>query len=416
MNLVHMFRPFGAPRIHFDEAATGGSSAPVTSAPEASAAITPPVIASRPEGTLSATEAARMLANRRREKPAASETPAAPEKPAVPEKAASETPEKPESKTEAPAKVDGTAPETPATGENDDKAEAPAEKQPRPLPRSWNKEQAEHWNTLPESVQEFLTEQDKKASDAVRKAQNDAATTNKDLSSKLEAADKVRTEYEAKAQKAMDILLREQTRDFPDIKSDADVAKLAIEDPVRWVQWQQHQAELQAQASEVEAAKQRTTSARNASRDGYTKAQMGKLLEAYPEFSDPKVQHATLSEALPLLGTYGFDQETLGSLIEGESGHKVLNSAGFQRLVVDMMRANKAIEGYKTAAAAHAKEVSDLKAKLVPPETPPVVRPGAAPERNHSDSVTLTSLSKQLNSSNSLKDGLALLKARRAGR
>lgn len=416
MNLNLTFRPFGAPRIHFDEAATGGSSAPVAAAPEASAPVTPPVIASRPEGTLSATEAARMLANRRRDKPAAPEAPAAPEPNEAPAADAPETPETPESKTKAPAKVDGTAPDTPATGENDDKAKAPAEKQPRPLPRSWNKEQAEHWNGLPESVQEFLTEQDKKASDAVRKAQNDAATTNKDLSSKLEAAEKVRTEYEAKAQKAMEVLLREQTRDFPDIKSEADVAKLAVEDPVRWVQWQQHQAELQAQATEVEAAKQRTATSRNASRDGYTKAEMGKLLEAYPEFSDPKVQHSTLSEALPLLGNYGFDHETLGSLIEGESGHKVLNSAGFQRMVVDLMRANKAIEGYKTAAASHAKEVSDLKSKLVPPETPPVVRPGAVAERNQSDSVTLTSLSKQLSSSNSLKDGLALLKARRAGR
>lgn len=417
MNMVSMFRPFGAPRIHFDEAGTGGSPATVTASSEASAAISPPILAQRPEGTLSATEAARMLASRRREKPAASETPAAPEPKEAPAAAAPETPEKPESKTEAPAKVDGAAPvEKPATGETDDNAKAPVEKQPRPLPRSWTKEQADNWNALPESVQELLTEQDKKASDAVRKAQNDAATHAKDLTSKLEVAEKVRTEYEAKAQKAMDILLREQTRDFPDIKSDADVAKLAVEDPVRWVQWQQHQAELQAQAGEVEAAKQRSTEARNSARNDYATAQMEALRAAYPEFTDPKVQQATLSEALPLLDTYGFDRDTLGTLLKGESGYKALNSAGFQRLVVDLMRANKQIEGHKAVTAAHAKEVADLKAKLVPPETPPVVRPGAAPERNQSDSVTLAGLSKQLTTSNSLKDGLALLKARRANR
>src|ERR1700749_2126509 len=67
-----------------------------------------------------------------------------------------------------PQEADAAPDEKQATGETESE-QAPDENPPLPLPRSWTKEQTEHWNALPRETQEYLREQDSKASAEVRR-------------------------------------------------------------------------------------------------------------------------------------------------------------------------------------------------------------------------------------------------------
>jgi hypothetical protein len=68
---------------------------------------------------------------------------------------------------------DNAAPLEEATGETEE--DAPAQEPPRDLPRSWTKDRTEHWAKLDPATQDFLLEQDRKASAEVRRVQNEAA-------------------------------------------------------------------------------------------------------------------------------------------------------------------------------------------------------------------------------------------------
>ena len=78
---------------------------------------------------------------------------------------------------------DNAAPaEEQATGETQEAD--PAAKPPLELPRSWTKDRAEHWAKLDPGTQEFLLEQDRKASAEVRRVQNEAVEKLKGLMAK----------------------------------------------------------------------------------------------------------------------------------------------------------------------------------------------------------------------------------------
>src|SRR6185312_8888732 len=342
-----------------------------TSAPDAPA----PTVREAPSGTsdsLSAHEAGRILASVRR-KPAA---PAATEENSAPvESAEPATAEATESAVEA----DATPSEPAATGETQE--ETPAETPPsRPLPRSWTKDQTDYWAKLDPATQDFLVEQDRKASDAVRRSQNEAAEKAKALSAKEVAADQARNEFENRAKSALNVLLREQTRDFPDVKTMDDVRKLSVEDPLRYLQWQAHQQDLQVQAAAVREAEQRSTQAKQTTRQKYFDEQSARLKELVPDFADADKFSAAQKRAIPLLGEeYGFSLDQLNKWAATDAGFEILQSAGFQKLVADML-ASRDKDAERTAAdtkraAEDAKRKAELSKKLVQTPVPPVQRP-----------------------------------------
>lgn len=412
--------PYG-PRVHMDENAP---SAPPSTVERVAPSDTP--------ATLSVAQAARTLASLRRPKqdnPAGGNSPA----PTASEdagaaggdtgtnnEAAESAAEATVATAESTSKEGDTAqPETPvATGETEDKT-PPAEKPAsRPLPRSWTKEQNETWSKLDPAIQDFLIEQDRKASEAVRRSQNEAAERAKAMSAKEQAAEQARTNFENQAKAALNVLLREQQRDFPDIQNMNDVLKMSKEDPYRYLQWQAHQQELQAQAQAVKEAEKRSTEAANSKRATYFNEQTARLKELVPDFADTAKFEAARARAMPLLEEYGFSGDQLQRWAATEAGFEILQSAGFQKLVADVLAANDRDAATKAAeakrAAEEAKRKEELKAKVVPTTVPPVQRPGTAPARGDSASVHINTLSKNLTNSNSFKDGLALLRARRA--
>src|SRR5262249_47979567 len=105
----------------------------------------------------------------------------------------------------------------PAPGEDDGNGDPEADALP-PIarPKSWGKEDQADWEALPRSQQEKIAAREETREKAIRKAQNDAAESSRAAEAKGKASDVARTEFETKARTALDILAREQQRDFGD--------------------------------------------------------------------------------------------------------------------------------------------------------------------------------------------------------
>lgn len=289
-----------------------------------------------------------------------------------------------------------TAPPEEATGETQE--DAPAEKPQRELPRSWTKEHSERWAKLDPETQDYLLEQDRKASAEVRRVQNEAAEKLKGLTAKEQAAEQARQNYETQAKAAYDALLREQQRDFPDVKSMEDVARLAQTDPFRYIQWQAHQQELQAQAQTVRDADARQTQQKADEWKSYRNEQDKLAIEHIPDLGDAAKAPALMKKAVDYLQDVGFTPEELGRLDGGEKlslfDHRV------QRFIFDGIR-------YRDMQAA--------KAAAVVKPVPNVQRPGTKSASN-ANADNIQALNNRLSQTHSLDDAVALYAARGAAR
>lgn len=328
-------------------------------------------------------DAARLLASRRN-KPV--------EQAAAPEAA---PPPAPELAVEANA-----APAEQATGETQEAA--PAEMPPIELPRSWTKEQAEHWNALPRSTQEYLSERASKDSEAVRRSQNEAAELRKAAEAERKQAEEIRKQYEAKLPALVETLRRQS--EFADIRSLDDVKKLQAEDPFRFQAWQVYQMDAQAAEAERQQAEQRQQQEKAQARTAYAKEQEAKLLELIPEMKDPEKATAIRTKAVNMLvNDYGFTESDLGAIMQTDDGYKLLSDARWQKLIADGLKYHDSLKA---------------KATITAKPLPPVQRPGVSAPAQNSNTGRIQALEKQLSTAsgtNQAKIMAEIRTLRRAG-
>lgn len=388
-------RPFG-PRIHMDEAATGGS-------PPSAAA--PPAV---PESFESADDAVQFLISARSRKaqdsPQPSEADArAPE--AEPEPTA-ESADDPATAEHELSGEDNAAQSDEADPGEDQEVDPEAEKLPSiDAPRSWSKEDKEAFKTYPREAQEKISAQVARQEAEFLRRQNDAAEKLKAVSAREQAAEQARQAYEDRAKDALKVLIREQQRDFGDIKTIDDVRNLAQADPFRYLQWQAHQQELQVQAQAVTEAETRAARDTQAKRSAYATAQDAKLKELVPDYADAKKLAAARDAAMPLLDEYGLSNDQLQKWAATDAGFEILQHAGFQKIISDLMKSREADTRLKAAAQAAVRK-----------PVPPVQRPGITRPTGQANSERVAALTNRLNNSGSLDDAVALLAARRGTR
>lgn len=404
-----MVRPFGAPRIHLDEFASGGSDPG-------------PIVREAPADTgrdISISQAARALQAARKRPAASPVVEAAPAaEPAATEPAADDA-DPATAALELSDEGDAAPGENQATGETDDNANPP-EKAPLPLPRSWTKEQAEHWNALPRATQEYLAERDSKTSAEVRRVQNEAAEKSKALAAKETAAEQARSQYETKIKSVVEVLEKEQLREFPDIRSQADLDKLSSEftrltaeaaslwatDPFAAGQTQAQAGQIQAKLSAWGIHQQKLVAATNElaqadtrksqeKKDAWTKhvqAENELAIKAIPELAD-KIKGAALrTRAIERLGELGFTNEELNKLASGDERISI-HDHRLQQLINSDLRLADILKAPKVVAAK---------------PVPNVQRPGTPAPRGSANSEQLKTLTNKLNTSGSLKDAVAL--------
>lgn len=239
----------------------------------------------------------------------------------------------------------------------------PAEQPPIEPPRSWSKEDKELFANLPRETQERVSERERSRESDFLRRQNEATEKTKALEAKERAADEARQQYESAAQNALSILQSQQAAEFSDIKTHADVQKLAADDPFRFAQWQARQIQIQAQAQEVESLSRQRQEKEVEAFKTWSKEQDDKFTKAFPEFSDsekgPKVRQAVSSY---LTKEVGVPEDALPNLWN----NPLFRDAMFQRVIYD-------------ASRFHAAQQGALRAAAVP--KPPVLKPGTAPQK-----------------------------------
>lgn len=420
-SIASMARPFGAPRILMDEFASSGSG-------DVSSGDGGPVVRTAPAdtGNMSISEAARALQAARTRKPAAA-APAAPTAPAAPVAAPEPADEGADDQATAANELsdegDAAPGENQATGETEDNAN-PSEKAPLPLPRSWTKEQAEHWNALPRATQEYLADRDSKTSAEVRRVQNEAAEKSKALAAKETAAEQARSQYETKIKSVVEVLENEQLREFPDIRSQADLDKLSQDfirlsseavplwetDPLAAGQmqaragqiqaklsaWNIHQSKLVAATTELKAADERQSQAKKDSWAKHVQDENKLAAEKIPELADKVKGPALIARARTRLAELGFSNDELNKLAAGDERISIHDHRLQQLLNSDLRLA----------------EILAAKKAVAEKPVPPVQRPGTPAPRGSANSEQLKSLTAKLNNSGSLKDAVALRLAR----
>jgi hypothetical protein len=411
-HISSMARPFGAPRMHMDEFAAGG---------DVSGATDPgPVVREASADTgrdISISQAARALQAARR-KPAAAPAVATPTADAEPAPA-DDGADPATAALELSDEGDAAPGENQATGETDGIADPP-EKAPLPLPRSWTKEQEQHWNDLPRATQEFLTAQAVKNSAEVRRVQNEAADKAKALTAKETAAEQARSQYESKLGSVVEVLEKEQLREFPDIRSQADLDKLSSEysrltaeatalwatDPLAAGQtqakagqiqaklsaWGIHQQKLVAATNELTQAETRKSQAKKDAWVKHAQAEEKLVNEKIPDLTDKVKGPALRARGIEGLLELGFTNDELTKLATGDEKLSI-HDHRLHQLIHSHVRLAEILKAPKAVAA-----------KLVPP----VQRPGTPAARGSANSEQLKALTNKLNTSGLMKDAVAL--------
>lgn len=342
------------------------------------------------DGKISLRDAARALASARKPRSPAAENDAArkhmAENATEPEAQASD-PEP--SETQRLADEANAAPPEEAPGETQEAD--PAEQPPIEPPRSWTKEAKERWQSLPRETQEYLAEREQERDREVRRSQNEAAEKTKALTAKEQAVEQARQQYEAALPILAQNLQASMSSEFADIKTMADVQKMANEDWPRYARWDAQQKQLAAVQQEHQASLERAEKEKAAKFAEFAKQQDTLLQEKVPELADADKAAKLQKTALNVMHDAGFTDDELSQSWNGE-GNINLRDHRWQMVV---------LKAAKYDAAQHSVVEKTTAAKAAKP-IPPVQRPGVAQPKGAQRAATIQALNQRLDSASGL--------------
>ncbi len=285
------------------------------------------------------------------------------------------------------------------TGEQQPEAiEPPAEEAPAPLdlPRSWSKDQTEVWAKLPPDTQEYLLEQDSKATRAVRQAQNEAAESRKGIEAERAALEQAKQQTEQLNAQLLERTNQSILGEFSDIRTQADVEKMAREDWPRFSLYQAKIMELQSYQRAQQETQARAQQEFRTKWDKFAKDEDGRFSEIVGDVPD----QMRAGSVKMLQDSYHFSDEDLSKLWNGEVSLSLRDHRA-QLLIRDAYLYRQA---QKVA-----------KQKTVKP-VPTVQRPGSPAARMPEADIQDKRLNAQLDKTGSWKDAAELLLARRSAR
>jgi hypothetical protein len=282
-------------------------------------------------------------------------------------------------------------------GERTEGADRQEELAPIEPPRSWTKEDKELFTGLPRATQERLAERERSREGDFLRRQNEAAEKLKGLTAKEQAVEQARQTYEAALPQLLHTLQQQQAGEFADIKSMADVERLAREDWPRYLLWDLQQKKVAEVTQHMLAAQHRQAQEKLTQFVEFAKRQDDLFKQKVPDMTDETKAAELQRQALAVLGDLGFDETELVPLWNGQK-ELSLRDHRLQLLIRD---ATLWREAQAKAKAAATKPV------------PPVQRPGAATPRQGTDEARVQHLTQRLEQTGSLRDAAALVRARR---
>jgi hypothetical protein len=387
------------------EAAAGGSERQPT-----------PEITVEGEGRLSVTDAARALAGARYPKPKDPQQAAAEQRTdRAARTAGQESTADPrlapgsDRGSEAGAGAgDATSHETPETRGETENADPGAQEDNQALPpieppRSWTKEDKELFTSLPRETQEHIAERERSRESDFLRRQNEAADKLKGLTAKEQAVDQARQQYEAALPQLLVVLQQQQAGEFADIKTLADVERMAREDWPRYALWDVHQKKVAEVARQLTEVQQRQVHERLQQFSEFAKREDDLFRERVSDMADDKKAAELQTRCLATLTGLGFAEAELAQSWNGAKDLS-LRDHRVQLLIRD---ATLWREAQAKAKAAQAKPV------------PPVQRPGVAQHKGAAQHVQIENLAQQLDKSSgvkALRTAAKLVAARRGAR
>lgn len=280
----------------------------------------------------------------------------------------------------------------------------PAQEPPIDPPKSWTKAEKERFATFPRETQEYLATREQERDAATRRSQNEAAEKLKGLTAKEQAVEQARTQYESALPILLQNLQATHAGEFADLKTMADVQKMAAEDWPRYIRWDANQKQIAAVQQEAQSALQRQHQEKFSKFAEFAKAQDAALIEDVPEMADPKKAQGLQAQALKAMKALGFEDDELGKGWQGEKDFS-LRDARVQQLIIKAARWDDA----------------QAKAQAVTRRpVPQVQRPGTAQPAGAAQAATVEALGKKLDGARNSNEGARIaaqmLHARRAAR
>ena len=277
--------------------------------------------------------------------------------------------------------------------------EAGTEPPPIEPPRSWTKEDKELFTGLPRATQERIAERERSREGDFNRRQQEAAEKSKALEAERSKAEQARQQYEAALPQLLQTLQQQQAGEFADIKTSADVERLAREDWPRYALWDVKQKKIAEVAQHLALAQQRQAQERVQQFAEFARREDDLFKEKVPDMADPKKTAALQTACLNVLRELGFQETELAQSWHGERDLS-LRDHRVQLLIRDATLWRDAQAKAKAAATR---------------PVPPVQRPGVAQPKGAAQDAAIQHLTQKLDKTGNLKDAAALLRARRAG-
>ncbi len=221
------------------------------------------------------------------------------------------------STNESPAQAEDAAPPQEAPGETQ-ATEPEPEVPPIEPPRSWTKDEKERFATLPRETQEYLATREQERDAATRRSQNEAAEKLKGLTAKEQAVEQARQQYESALPILLQNLQATHAGEFADLKTMADVQKMAAEDWPRYIRWDAAQKQIAAVQQEAQVAQQRQHQERFSKFAEFASKEDALLTEKVPEMADEKKAADLQKKAVNALKAIGFNEQELGEAWNGQ--------------------------------------------------------------------------------------------------
>jgi hypothetical protein len=381
------------PELTTDAALSGSERSPIA------------VVTAKDEAHLSLSEAARSLAQAR--KPNEQQQQAAEQRTdGAAHAAGQESTAHPVSEAGTGA-GDATSQDTPGTRGETENADPGAQENdqafpPIEPPRSWTKQDKELFTSLPRETQRIAERERSRESDFLRR-QNEAADKLKGLTAKEQAVDQARQQYEAALPQLLIMLQQQQAGEFADIKTLADVERMAREDWPRYALWDVQQKKIAEVARQLTEVQHRQAHERLQQFSEFAKREDDLFKEKVSDMADDKKAAELQTRCLATLTGLGFAEAELAQSWNGQKDLS-LRDHRVQLLIRD---ATLWREAQAKAKAAQAKPV------------PPVQRPGVAQPKGAAQHAQIENLTQQLDKSSgvkALRTAAKLVAARRGAR
>jgi hypothetical protein len=268
---------------------------------------------------------------------------------------------------------------------------------PIDIPRTLPKEKREIFRSMPREVQERWAEIEEQSSRELRRLQSEADKKRRASDAELDAVREAKQQYENALPQVLSLMGNSFQTEFPDIRTQEDVTRLAAQDPARYVKFDALAKQYTQVQEEQQAATQHYQTETMQRWDAYSTEQDANFVERFPEWNDsekgPKLQRT----AVNMLEDVGFSQEeVVNAFVHGQAIS--FRDSRIQTLIARLVHFEAKDRRAQSALA---------KAKTKPSQS--VTRPGVATDKGEQSSAHAEELRQRLHKTGKVEDAVALI-------